>query len=195
MRGEKGQVPNMQRELVPPPGLMQEVLMPHVSASTSLCLSSISLYPPTSTFRRLCVRILTPEAIHCRTWCSIVTTTTAEMGHVPLHQAYKYSPGISSISSVSSLSYLSHSQSAIPSVSSMPKTRTKNQSAHPGVPDMTPSQLALAGLSRAQNTPQPKKKKGLTGAKKIKALEEELRIAQEIIARVIDYFTMTLDLV
>ena len=61
---------------------------------------------------------------------------------------------------------------------SMPpkNTRAKNQSSHPGAPNMTPLQLALAGIAR------PKKKP--TMAQQIAALKDELRVAQETILNV-----------
>ena len=58
-------------------------------------------------------------------------------------------------------------------------TRKKNQSTHPGVPDMTQLQLASAGLSHAQNVPRSSKKKP-TKDQQIAALKKELRAAQEL---------------
>jgi hypothetical protein len=65
----------------------------------------------------------------------------------------------------------------LPTTLSMPPpaTRSKNKSAHPGAPDMTPSQLASVGLSR------PAKPVKMTMAKEIAALKAELRAAQEAI--------------
>lgn len=60
----------------------------------------------------------------------------------------------------------------------MPNTRKKNQSAHPGLPDMTPSQLSSAGLSRGSTTRRPLNKK-LTKDQQIAALKDELRAVQE----------------
>ncbi|KAF9778111.1 hypothetical protein BJ322DRAFT_1025213 [Thelephora terrestris] len=54
-------------------------------------------------------------------------------------------------------------------------TRKKNKSARPGIPDMSPSMLALAGLLKVR---QPAKKK-LTKDQTIAALRDELRAAQE----------------
>ena len=62
-------------------------------------------------------------------------------------------------------------------------TRRKNQSAHPGIPDMTPSQLLSAGLSRTPNTRRTPGKR-LTKDQQIAALKEELRAAQELMSRV-----------
>ena len=56
-----------------------------------------------------------------------------------------------------------------------PSTRSKNKTSHPGAPDMTPSQLASAGL------PRPTKPAKLSMAKEIAALKAELRAAQEVI--------------
>ena len=62
-------------------------------------------------------------------------------------------------------------------------TRRKNKSAHPGIPDMTPSQLLLAGLSRTVNTRRLPGKKP-TKDQQIAALKEELRAAQELMSSV-----------
>jgi len=72
--------------------------------------------------------------------------------------------------------------SAIPFTLSM-NTRKKNKAAHPGIPDMTPSQLASAGLSHASNARRSSIKK-LTNAQRIAALEEELSAAREFISMV-----------
>jgi hypothetical protein len=68
------------------------------------------------------------------------------------------------------------------SSSSMPvsTTRSKNKTACPGAPDMTPAQLVSAGLSSA-----PKKKK--TKAQEIAALQEQLRVAHELLSLVIQF--------
>jgi hypothetical protein len=52
-------------------------------------------------------------------------------------------------------------------------TRRKNKLAHPGRPDMTPSQLSSAGL------PVRRRPKKLTKDQQIAALKDELRAAQE----------------
>jgi hypothetical protein len=62
-------------------------------------------------------------------------------------------------------------------------TRRKNKSAHPRVPDMTPSQLLSASLSRTPNTRRPSSKK-LTKDQQIAALKDELRATQELISGV-----------
>ena len=62
----------------------------------------------------------------------------------------------------------------------MPSTRRKNKSTHPGIPDMTLSQLTSAGLSCA---PAPRRKK-LTKDQQIAALQDELRSIRELIANV-----------
>lgn len=59
-------------------------------------------------------------------------------------------------------------------------TRRKNKSAHPGIPDMTPSQLSSAGLSR---TPAAGGKK-LTKNAQIVALQDEVRSLRELISSV-----------
>ena len=55
--------------------------------------------------------------------------------------------------------------------------RWKNLSAHPGTPNMTPLQLALAGLPDTR--PAPKKK--LTKDQQIAALKKELQITKELL--------------
>lgn len=62
-------------------------------------------------------------------------------------------------------------------------TRKKNKSAHPGKPDMTPSQLTVAGLRRTSDSHRPSTKK-LTKDQQIAALRDELRVAQEAISSV-----------
>lgn len=74
------------------------------------------------------------------------------------------------------------SLSVTPSTPSM-NTCRKNKSAHPGIPDMTPSQLASAGLSRARNAGRPSNKKP-TKDQQIATLRNELRAAQELISSV-----------
>ena len=72
------------------------------------------------------------------------------------------------------------------------KTRQKNGSTHPGKPDMTPSQLRSAGLSRTtnvRNPPTTSKKLSTTSKKptkdqQIAALENELRAIRELISSV-----------
>ena len=127
---------------------------------------------------------LTPEDILLQNQCSIATTTSTEMDHVALHQAVKYDPAFSSPSQHLPIRILiialPPSPSATPSVSM--NTRKKNKSAHPGIPDMTPSQLASAGLPLVKPTrPKPTLKKPSVKDQKIADLEEELRTAQAII--------------
>ena len=62
-------------------------------------------------------------------------------------------------------------------------TRKKNKSRHPGIPDMTPSQLASAGLSRVQNTRRASAKKP-TKDQQIATLQDELRAVRELISNV-----------
>jgi hypothetical protein len=60
-------------------------------------------------------------------------------------------------------------------------TRKKNKSTHPGVPDMTPSQLSSSGLSRI---PAARSKKGPTKDQQIAALKDELKTLRELISSV-----------
>ena len=65
-------------------------------------------------------------------------------------------------------------------------TRKKNKAAHPGIPDMTPSQLTSAGLSRAPNTRRPSNtsSKKQTKDQQIAALKDEIRDLRELILSV-----------
>lgn len=83
------------------------------------------------------------------------------------------------------LIFIPLSLSVIPSMSSM-KTRAKNRSAHPGIPDMTPSQLASAGLPN----PRRASKKKLTKDQQIAALKDELRVAQELAVSSVTSFVL-----
>ena len=67
----------------------------------------------------------------------------------------------------------------LPSTSSM-NTCKKNKSAHPGIPDMTPSQLASAGLSHTPKTHRLSNKK-LTKDQQIAALKDEIQAVRELI--------------
>ena len=60
-------------------------------------------------------------------------------------------------------------------------TRKKNRSAHPGIPDMTRSQLSAAGLSRTSKTPSTSSKKP-TKDQQIAALKDELRAIRELVS-------------
>lgn len=62
-------------------------------------------------------------------------------------------------------------------------TRQKNKSAHPGIPDMTASQLALAGLPHTTNKRRSSNKKP-TKDQQITALQDELRAIRELISSV-----------
>ena len=71
-------------------------------------------------------------------------------------------------------------------------TRKKNKSAHPGIPDMSLSQLSSAGSSSASKARLPARKK-LTKNQEIAALKDELHAAQEsMIASVIDFILSNL---
>ena len=61
-------------------------------------------------------------------------------------------------------------------------TRAKNKSKHPAAPVMTPAQLAAAGISQPQKRPARKQ----TKAQQIAALEEDLRVTQELL-QVVSY--------
>jgi hypothetical protein len=61
-------------------------------------------------------------------------------------------------------------------------TRQKNKSAHPGAPDMTPSQLLSTGLAPPPNARRVPKK--LSKDQQIAALKDELRAAQELVLSV-----------
>jgi len=61
------------------------------------------------------------------------------------------------------------------------KTRTKNQTAHPAVPVMTPAQLSAAGISQSQ----PKRPKKQTKDQQIAALKEDLHAAQKMLQVVV----------
>ena len=124
------------------------------------------------------------EDILIQNQCSIATMTPTKMDHVALHQAVKYDPAFSlppqHLPIHILIIALSPSPSATPSVSM--NTRRKNKSAHPGIPDMMPLQLASAGLPLVKPTrPKPTLKKLSMKDQKIADLEEELRAAQAII--------------
>ena len=97
----------------------------------------------------------------------------------------KYSPGELWIAQYCLL-FITLQLSATPLILSM-NTHRKNKTAHPGVPDMTPSQLLSARLSRTPkmtpNTRRPSSKK-LTKDQQIAALKDELRAAQELMSSV-----------
>jgi len=62
-------------------------------------------------------------------------------------------------------------------------TRKKNKSAHPGIPDMTPSQRASAGLSHARGVRRSSNKKQ-TKDQQISALKDEAQELRELISSV-----------
>ena len=99
--------------------------------------------------------------------------------HSTVLRVYIYRPGKSPhVVSTFSLIYHSHTSQAAPFIVPPMNTRKKNKSAHPGVPDMTRSQLASTGLSRRCHQPAKKKTKD----QQIAALQEELRITREYLA-------------
>ena len=117
--------------------------------------------------------------------CSIAMTTSTEMDHVPLHRAHKYTPAFFELPQYC-LIFITLLLSATLSTSSM-NTRQKNQSSHPGIPDMTPSQLASAGLSHVRNsrrTSNKKSNKKPTKDQQIAELKDQLRAAQDLISNV-----------
>ena len=63
-------------------------------------------------------------------------------------------------------------------------TRQKNKTSHPGAPDMTPSQLASAGIARLKKS----SSKGPSKDQQITALKEELHAAQEAMSTVSCFF-------
>ena len=66
------------------------------------------------------------------------------------------------------------------------KTRAKNASKHPAAPDMTPAQLAAAGI------PQPKRpQKKPTKDQRIATLEEDLRMARELLQMVSEFHPLS----
>lgn len=165
----------------PPPNLMSEGLVPHVLLPLrQVYLSaSASSHLRTCTTSRLCIRV-------ARTRRHFPST---EMDHVASHQVDKYNPKISSSPQhrLIHILFITLPLLATPSAS-MVGTRGKNKSAHPGIPDMTPSQCASAGLPPAQTTRRaPNKlrpgKKLSVKDQQIADLQEELRIAQETIVR------------
>ena len=115
-------------------------------------------------------------------YSTAMTMTTTETDHVSSHQAYKYSPVSSGLLRYP-LIFICLQLPAIPFTVSM-ITRKKNKSARPGIPDMTPSQLASAGLSHIRSSRRPSNKKP-TKDQQIEALKSELRAARELISSVI----------
>ena len=114
--------------------------------------------------------------------CSTGMTRSAEMDHVPscrehinITQALLCYPNL--------LLFIFVSLSVTPSMN----TRKKNKSKHPGIPDMTPSQLSSAGLSHAPAT----RRRGPTKDQQITALKDELRDLRELISNV-TRFTLSL---
>jgi len=106
----------------------------------------------------------------------------AEMDHVPLHSKYINTIQVYSRLPHSHLLFIAFQLSATPLMPST--TCKKNKAAHPGIPDMTPSQLSSAGLTRTPNARRPPTKK-LTRVQQIEALEEELRATRELISSVV----------
>ena len=99
--------------------------------------------------------------------------------HSPVLAAHKYSPGIFLFAQYCFLLI-----ALTLSVALLMNTRNKNKSAHPGIPDMTPSQLASANLSRGPNTRRPPNMKKPTKDQQIAALKDELRAAQKLTSSV-----------
>jgi len=151
-----------------------------VSLPSNLMASQLHLwwgYPATYTSERLHI-----FASQTNPYSTMTTMATTETDHVLLRQAYKYSPVSSGLLQYH-LIFIRLLLPALPFTVSM-ITRKKNKSARPGIPDMTPSQLASAGLSHAQSTRRPSNKKP-TKDQQIEALKSELRAARELISSVI----------
>ena len=83
-------------------------------------------------------------------YSTTMTMATTEMVHISLHQVYKYHL-VSSGQLQYHLIFICLQLPAIPFTVSM-ITQKKNKSAHPGIPDMMPSQLTSAGLSHTQSS-------------------------------------------
>ena len=105
--------------------------------------------------------------------CPPTWNTFCPTGHINTHQF------LSELLQYRPLSLSIHL--LLSAVLSMPSvtTRQKNKTSHPGAPDMTPSQLASAGIACTKNS-----KKAPSKDQQIAALKEELRAAQEAISNV-----------
>jgi hypothetical protein len=103
-------------------------------------------------------------------------TTSTDMDHVSSHREH-----INIIQAF--LCYPSNLLFIVISLSATPfmNTRKKNKSKHPGIPDMTPSQLSSSGLSRV---PPANSKKGPTKDQQIAALKDQLKSLRELISNV-----------
>jgi len=140
-------------------------------------------HPASQTSERL--HVSASEAFLHSNPCSIAMTISAKMDHVPFYQTHKYGPVFSGLPRYC-LIFIALPLSAVLSTPSM-VTRKKNKSAHPGLPDMTPSQRASAGLSRAQGARSSNKK--LTKDQQISALNDEVQELRELILSVC-YFSL-----
>ena len=110
------------------------------------------------------------------------TTSFVETDRVLFCRIYIYTAWVSQVSPHHHLLFI-----AIPlSVTRFMNTRKKNRSAHPGIPDMTPSQLRSAGVSHTPKPRRPSTRKP-TKDQQIAALQDELRAAQELIQNVSHY--------
>ena len=114
-----------------------------------------------------------------------------ETDHVPQNgphaigsKTYKYCPKylciVAAIFYLSSRPLPSFIDISLSHFTSLMKTRGKNKTKHPGIPDMTPSQLSATGLSRTPATRQKKQTKN----QEIASLKDELCSLQELISSV-----------
>lgn len=127
---------------------------------------------------------------------SIAATMSTEMDHVSPYQALKYSLLFPNLPWYP-LVFIPPSVVLLPSIPAPPmNTRKKNKSAHPGIPDMTPYQLASAQLASA-DFPRPgtarRTSKKLTKDQQIAALKDELRATKELVLNVRYFFTCPSD--
>ena len=140
-------------------------------------------HPASQTSERL--HISASEAFLHSNPRSIAMAMSTEMDHVPFYQTHKYGPVFSG-SPRYRLIFIALPLSAVLSTPSM-VTRKKNKSAHPGLPDMTPSQRASAGLSHARGARSSNKKP--TKDQQISALNDEVQELRELILSVC-YFSL-----
>ena len=123
---------------------------------------------------------------------SVAAATSTETDHVPPFQALKCGPPFSNLL-WRPLVFIPPSVALSPSILVLlMNTRKKNKSAHPGIPDMTPLQLAsaqLASVDFPRTARRPSKK--LTKDQQIAALNDELQALRELVLKV-RYFVLHL---
>lgn len=109
----------------------------------------------------------------------IVATMSTETDHAPSYQTPKYDLLFLNLPQ-RPLIFIPLSIVFSPSILTLSMiTRKKNKTAHPGIPDMTPLQLASAGISHPRTARRSSKK--LTKDQQIAALRDKLRAAEELI--------------